>query len=290
MTKSATCALWLTGVWLAACGGQWSDEARPVAMPAVRLPAEVTAGRPVDLTLRFRVAPDAPAFTEDYRVFVHFMTDAGELIGTDDHQPPTATREWMPGSTLEYTRSTFAPVTRYAGRASVSVGLYSPATGERLPLEGESSEPGAIRVASLELRQPADPYAVDFEAGWNAPESPEGSGLEWRWSTKVGTLSFPNPKQDVTLVLLMDRADSGGGPLQVEVRVGETPVDAFDLESTALELRRIAVAQSVLGSGPAVQAEIRVDRTFVPSSIPELRSGDGRELGVRVFRAYVEPK
>jgi hypothetical protein len=32
-----------------------------------------------------------------------------------------------------------------------------------------------------------------------------------------------------------------------------------------------------------------VDRTFVPAAIPAMNSRDPRELGVRVFRAYVEP-
>jgi hypothetical protein len=28
----------------------------------------------------------------------------------------------------------------------------------------------------------------------------------------------------------------------------------------------------------------------VPADVPALRSSDARELGIRVFRAYVEPK
>jgi hypothetical protein len=35
---------------------------------------------------------------------------------------------------------------------------------------------------------------------------------------------------------------------------------------------------------------IAVDHTFVPAEVPALRSADSRELGIRVFRAYVEPK
>jgi hypothetical protein len=35
---------------------------------------------------------------------------------------------------------------------------------------------------------------------------------------------------------------------------------------------------------------IVVDRTFVPLNIPALKSSDPRELGVRVFRAYLEPR
>jgi hypothetical protein len=35
---------------------------------------------------------------------------------------------------------------------------------------------------------------------------------------------------------------------------------------------------------------IAPDRTFVPASIPELKSADARELGIRVFNVHVEPK
>jgi hypothetical protein len=32
------------------------------------------------------------------------------------------------------------------------------------------------------------------------------------------------------------------------------------------------------------------DRTVVPAQVPELKSTDPRELGVRVFRAYIETR
>jgi hypothetical protein len=46
----------------------------------------------------------------------------------------------------------------------------------------------------------------------------------------------------------------------------------------------------VLGAADSIELVIAVDQTFVPADIPSLRSSDSRELGVRVFRAYVEPK
>jgi hypothetical protein len=55
-------------------------------------------------------------------------------------------------------------------------------------------------------------------------------------------------------------------------------------------LRRIALPASVLGDADTVELTIAVDRTFVPADIPALRSSDSRELGIRVFRAYVVPK
>ena len=55
-------------------------------------------------------------------------------------------------------------------------------------------------------------------------------------------------------------------------------------------LRRLPISAAQLGGADPVELVIAVDRSFVPASIPELRSTDPRELGVRVFRAVVEPR
>ena len=39
-----------------------------------------------------------------------------------------------------------------------------------------------------------------------------------------------------------------------------------------------------------VELRIAVDKTFVPALIPTANSKDPRELGIRVFHAFVEPK
>jgi hypothetical protein len=66
-------------------------------------------------------------------------------------------------------------------------------------------------------------------------------------------------------------------------------VDSFSLGPNQAELRKFPVSAAQLGAGDTVEMKIVVDRTFVPATIPELKSGDPRELGVRVFRAFVEP-
>ena len=43
-------------------------------------------------------------------------------------------------------------------------------------------------------------------------------------------------------------------------------------------------------AGETVDIVVAVDKTFVPAGIAQLKSLDPRELGVRVFHAYVEPK
>src|SRR5919197_2328870 len=57
-----------------------------VATPSVALSRDrVALGSPVDITYRFVVAPDAPPFKEDYRVFVGIVDPDNQLMWTDDH-------------------------------------------------------------------------------------------------------------------------------------------------------------------------------------------------------------
>jgi hypothetical protein len=79
-------------------------------------------------------------------------------------------------------------------------------------------------------------------------------------------------------------------PQHVEIRLGETIVDDFDLEPGPSLVRRITLAQNQLGDGPDVDLAVVSDKTFVPAKFAGLQSTDTRQLGVRVFRAFVQPK
>jgi hypothetical protein len=177
------------------------------------------------------------------------------------------------------------------GAATLVAGLYSKATGQRVPIAGEAIEPRAVKVASFELRERTDPFAVVFREGWHQVESRRDAGVEWRWSTKSGRLTVPNPKREADLVIDIDQPHAIFPVAQhVEIRAGESVLDQFDLEPGPRQVRRIALAESVLGDAPTVELEVVSDKTFVPSQVAELESADTRRLGVRVFRAYVEPK
>jgi hypothetical protein len=54
------------------------------------------------------------------------------------------------------------------------------------------------------------------------------------------------------------------------------------------ELRKVPISATQLGTGDTVEMRVIVDRTFVPATIPAMKSSDPRDLGIRVFRAYVE--
>lgn len=268
------------------------DDARPVATPSVKLSrAEAAVGSPIDVTYRFDVAPDAPAFSEDYTVFVHVLDkDRGTLWG-DDHQPATPTTQWKAGSTIEYTRTMFVPKLPYVGPAQIEVGLYSVNSGERVPLAGENTGDRSIRVATFDMQLPANALFIVFRDGWHDAEVPGEAGIEWQWSRKQGTLSFRNPKQDVDFILDLDEPVAAfSEPQKVEMRIGDAVVDSFELPSGRRELRRVPLTAAQLGTGETVDIVVTVDKTFVPASLPQLKSLDPRELGVRVFHAFVEPK
>src|SRR5438094_10354363 len=81
------CALAIAAL-AAACGRTQQPEI-PVATPSVTLArSDAAIGTPIDMRYRFAISPNAPRFTEDEVVFVHFLDTDGELMWTDDHQPP----------------------------------------------------------------------------------------------------------------------------------------------------------------------------------------------------------
>jgi len=266
------------------------DDAPPVATAAVTLsrPA-AAAGSPIDVSYRFTVAPDMKPLNDDYVVFAHFVDRDGELLWTDDHRPPTPVREWKPGEVIEYTRTMFVPKVPYTGETQVDVGLYSPQSGSRLPLGGQNAGLRAYRVATLNLAVQNDTPFVVFKSGWHQTEV-EAVGTEWQWSRKEGVLSFRNPKRDAQLLFDADQPVKTAEPQTVQLRIGPAVVDSFVLRPGDRVLRRVNLGAAELGAADTVDMTVAVDRTFVPASIPELKSRDTRVLGIRVFHAYVQPK
>ena len=276
----------------AACGPA-ADPDPPVATPSVTLSRpDAAVGSPIEMTYRFVVAADAPAFTEDYWVFVHFLDADGELMWTDDHLPATPTRQWTPGATVDYARTMFIPKFPYTGAARVEVGLFSAETEARLPLAGQTSGMRSYTVATFNMRLQSDNVFVVFSNGWHQTEAPDDTtGLEWQWSRGLATLSFPNPRRDAVVFLQLDQpARAFAEPQQVELRLGSVVIGSFALPPGPRALKQFDIRAAQFGPAATVEMALSVDKTFVPASIPELRSSDERELGVRVFRAFVQPR
>jgi hypothetical protein len=274
------------------CGRTQQTET-PVVTPTVTLTrSDAAIGTPIEMAYRFVVAGTAPGFTEDDTVFVHFLDTDGELMWTDDHQPPVPTSQWKPGQTIEYARTMFVPKFPYSGDTTVVVGLYSPRSGTRVPMAGQTKGQREYQVASFNLHPQTDNLYVVFKDGWHETEVAEdASGLEWQWSKKTATLAFRNPMRDVLLYLQCDQPVKAlQAPQQVELRIGPTVIDSFLLPPGRSELRKVTLTSAQLGNNETVEVSVAVDRTFVPATTTQLKSTDARELGIRVFRAYVQAK
>jgi hypothetical protein len=150
----------------------------------------------------------------------------------------------------------------------------------------------AYRVATINLEPRNENAFVVFQSGWNNTEiGPPGSDVEWQWSRKMATLRFRNPKRDAVFFLDCDQPVTIlGAPQHVTLQVGDRTVDEFDLPAGRRELRRINLASAQLGDADPIDMVVNVDHTFVPANMTALRSSDSRELGIRVFRAYLQPK
>jgi hypothetical protein len=268
------------------------ENQQPVARASLSInTARAALGSPVELTYQFVVASTAPRFLHDYRVFVHVLDADRELMWTDDHSPPVPTTRWKPGETIKYTRTRFIPVYPYVGEASVELGLYGGPSGARLPLEGVDRGQRQYKVATLQLLPQTENIFLIYKEGWHPSEvAPDNAVVEWQWTRKEAAITFRNPRRDATLYL-----DVGGRPAflpdpqVVSVRIGDLVLDSFPLEREEV-IRKVQVAAAQFGAADIVELKIGVDRTFVPALTPGSTSKDLRELGLRVFHVFVEPR
>ena len=270
------------------------EEPPPVAAPgfAVRQ-ARVALGSPVEITYRFVVAPDAPPFGEDYRVFVHFLDSDDELMWTDDHNPPTPTTQWKPGETVEYTRTMFVPVYPYLGDRLGRDGAVLGVDVDATAVERRRSR--AAVVQGRETRTAAaDRERVPHLQGRLAPASrsprttrpSSGSGRRrtprWRSEPEAGRRSLPAPRQPGRRVR--------GAP-QVQVTLGAQALDTFTIHPS--EERDPPDSDHCGGSSARPTWSISAStwtRRSCPPWCPGGKNTDPRELGVRVFHAFVEPQ
>ena len=275
---------------LAACRKKESP-APPMATPSVSLNHEKTPlGSPIDITYKFVVAGDA-TFTEDLRVMVHVVDADEELIFAFDHNPPVPTTQWKPGQTVEYTKTVFVPIYPYVGEATIQVGLHSTTTQKRVTLAGDDAGQHAYKVAKLQLQPQTENVFTVFKEGWHPGEIAEHNAtVEWQWTKKDATLSFKNPKKDSAFYLDLDNPGSVFNEAQrVTVTLGGQVVDEFTLQPKQPQLRKVALKAAQLGTGDVAELVISVDKTYVPATLVP-GSKDPRELGVRVFHAYIDPR
>ncbi len=266
--------------------------APPVATPGVTLSRDkAPLGSPLDITYKFVVANDAH-FNQDYRVMVHVVDADEQLIFAFDHNPPVPTSQWKPGQTVEYTKTVFIPIYPYVGEASIQLGLHSTSDQKRQPLAGEDVGQRAYKVARLQLQPQTENVFTLFKDGWHPAEVAEHNAtVEWQWTKKDATLAFKNPKKDCLFYLDVDNPGSVlNETQQVQVSLAGEVVDQFALIPKQPDLRKIPLTAAQLGASDMAELRISVDKTYVPALVPASGSKDPRELGVRVFHAFVDPR
>jgi hypothetical protein len=274
---------------VAACGGK-EPSTPPVAKASVAVNRKAAPlGSPIEITYKFVVANDA-RFDEDYRVMAHVVDADGQMMWDDDHNPPVPTTQWKPGQTVEYTRTVFVRIYPYVGEASIQLGLYSAKNQKRLPLAGEDAGQHAYKAARIQLQPQTENIFTVFKDGWHPAETAQNNAnVEWQWTKREATLSFKNPKKDAVFFFEVDSPDSvAHEPQQVQVSLNDQPVAELALKPTDRVLKRIPLTATQLGAGEMAELRISVDKTFVPALVPGSNSKDPRELGVRVFHAFVD--
>lgn len=281
-----------TAAGLVACGGTTESAGPPMATPGVTLSHDrAPVGSPLEITYKFVVAADA-TFTEDYRVFVHVVDTDEEQMWNDDHNPPVPTTQWKPGQTIEYTRTIFVPVFPYVGDATVEVGLHSLKDQKRLTLSGEDAGQHAYKVAKLQLLPQTDNLFTVFKDGWHPAETAaQDQGLEWQWTKQQATLAFKNPKKDAVFYFDLDSPGKDlHGAQQVSINLGGKTVESITLQPDERGLHKITLPGALMGENDLAEVQILVDKTFVPAAVSGGTSKDPRELGVRVFHAFIDPR
>ena len=106
----------------------------------------IHAGHPLTVTLYWQSTARVP---RSYKVFAHLIGPDGRLWGQDDQIPGEGafpTTGWQPGEYLTDTLTIPVAGDAAAGVYHLRVGMYDPASGARLAVEGAQADPGADSV------------------------------------------------------------------------------------------------------------------------------------------------
>jgi hypothetical protein len=279
--RSWLLAIAVAQISLAACHGDAPRQPPAAEVRVAPRTSVVAAGAPVDLEYRITRFADASTIPADSWVFVHVVDASGALLWTDDHQPQRLSAA-SGDAPVVYQRTMFVPRTTPAGRVRIEAGLYTRASGERVPTDAGNTAPG------FEVKpDPSGPFVV-FGDGWHAAERvDQQQANEWRWSKGDARLSFRHPMRDVELAIELDQPVNAVGAQTVELRAGSDLLATFTVDPGVRRIHRVPLPGARLGVGPMAEVNLHVQPTFVPANMPNMTSSDTRELGVRVFNVYV---
>ena len=247
----------------------------------------ISAGSPVDVDIRFNVLETMPVLQEDYHVLLHVLDAEGELLWTIDHQPAIPTSQWQAGQSISYNIREKIPLYPYVGEVTVAIGLYSLATGERLALSGTDLGQKSYVATTFLLDPQDDGERVTYLDGWYQEEFQDDGRNRWRWMGDTAVLGFRNPRGDARLYLeLQGRPSLFDRPQRVSLSIEGRAIFEGLLGTEEIIFVETDLSANDFGSTDDVALEIQVDQTFRPDG-ELVDGGDDRELGIRVFYAYL---
>jgi hypothetical protein len=108
------------------------------------------AGKPAQLTLFWKAIEPVRGY---YKVFVHLRNASGQNVAQADHIPSESlgaipTHRWPVGEVIPDVSYLAAPARLPKGEYRLLVGMYDPATSERLPVQGDKSGENAVVLAT----------------------------------------------------------------------------------------------------------------------------------------------
>ena len=177
-------------------------------------------------------------------------------------------------------------------RPRSSAGCTTPRRATGCKLSGTEAGGRAYEVAQLELLPQTENIFLIFKDGWHAVETAgDNSMVEWQWTKKEATITFRNPRRDAVLYFQADNPGKAAtAARQVEIRLGDQVLQTV----AAQRRRRCPCTRS--RSAPRPWAAARWSSCGWSSTRPSCRrwsrartGNDPRELGARVFHAFVQP-
>jgi hypothetical protein len=116
------------------------------------LPEHLEPGGTLSLTLAWRVRAETE---RSYAVFLHLVDGQGQIVAQHDGAPAQGTLPtslWLANEIIVDAHTLELPATLAAGRYTLRIGLYDPATGERLPVVSDLPVTDrAVEIAAWEM-------------------------------------------------------------------------------------------------------------------------------------------
>jgi len=268
---------------VAACGSPESP--RVDVELTLDMPESVPLDEPLHMTYTWTPGDEFEAPMDDYQVFVHAIDGQGNVVFQDDHYPTEPTSQWGTAQPQSYDRWVYAPSGLEVDRLDFVVGLYAP--DGRVLLRGDAGTwTDAVEAHTLEVRVDDMSGVPAYIEGWHPAEGVSPEARDWRWSEGMARVAFTNPRRDATLHLTAHGPFDEVGPQVLVLRVGETEISRFDINSAQEFSERIEISAAAMGDDDWVELTLEVSPVLVPKDLdPE--SADERMLGLQVFRLYL---